>query len=120
MPDYKNKDYLRQAYVDEGKSCQDIADECGCGSSTVNRWLEKFDIDRRARGEYGRGPDKSPLSLTHCNGYEAFQTRVDYQSKQIYVHRLLAVSEYGFDSVADQVVHHKNGVNGITDQATSK
>jgi len=30
--------------------------------------------------------------------------------KGVLVHRLLAVAEYGYENVCDNVIHHKNGI----------
>ncbi|WP_157884867.1 HNH endonuclease [Halorubrum aethiopicum] len=38
-------EWLREQCVDERRSIYDIANECGCDSSTVSRWLSKHDIE---------------------------------------------------------------------------
>jgi len=52
---YRDEEWLREQYVNEGRSTYDIADECGCSSTTVNRWLEKHAI--KTRPSSGLPPD---------------------------------------------------------------
>jgi len=108
MSDYKDSEYGRRAYWQEGKTLKEIGGECGCAGTTVGKWRARE--GRKRRGS-GRGGDKEgSITLSHIRSYEVFQTRVDYEAKQIYHHRLLAVAEYGFEEVCQNVVHHENGI----------
>lgn len=49
--DYKNGDWLHEKYKKEKLSIYQIAGLIGCGHSTINRWLGKFNIKMRTRGE---------------------------------------------------------------------
>lgn len=56
-PELHDIEWLEKHYVSRQKSCREIADELGCGDSTVSRALRKYDIDRRSMGgepEYPR------------------------------------------------------------------
>ncbi|MFC7323299.1 HNH endonuclease [Halorubrum rutilum] len=73
--------------------------------------MENYGIDRRPRGSYQVKPYAKFQTLQ--NGYEYWHdgeaggTTKDW----VLVHRLLAVAEFGFDSVQSDIdVHHKNGV----------
>jgi uncharacterized protein YjcR len=46
-PKYHDKEWLREEYVEKGRSTLDIADECSCISKTVSRWLNRHDIETR-------------------------------------------------------------------------
>ena len=50
-PKYRNKKWLREQYVEEKRSTYEIADQCGCHSSTVSDWLKKHGIESRSRAE---------------------------------------------------------------------
>lgn len=45
--DYRDADWLYEKYVEEGLAMSEIADEAGCGTSTVYRWLNKHGIETR-------------------------------------------------------------------------
>ena len=47
---WRDESVLRQKYIVEEKSTYEMADELGCGATTVNRWLEKHDIDKEDPG----------------------------------------------------------------------
>ncbi len=48
--DYKNKDWLQYQYVEEGLTCKQIADICGCHERTIHQRLIGFNIARRHSG----------------------------------------------------------------------
>jgi len=50
----RDADWLREQYVERERSMRDIAEECGVGPRTVNRWLNRHGIETR--------PDPSSLS----------------------------------------------------------
>jgi len=45
---YRDREWLTAQYHDEEKSKQVIADECGVAESTIQHWMNKFDIDARS------------------------------------------------------------------------
>jgi transposase len=92
---WQNEEILRELRQQYGLSTYEIADKLGCSHGTVHRWLKRFDIKDPVG--YFTTPDK---------GYEKWRAG----ESSVYVHRLLAVSEYGVDEVKDKVVHHVNGV----------
>lgn len=53
------EDFLRHAYIEQGKTTVDIAQEVGCNPQTVANYLDKYGIDRRKRGEIARRGDDS-------------------------------------------------------------
>lgn len=91
---------LRSVYHGDDKTIQETADHFGVSWATIWRWLKRLDIPTRERRP-GVG-----FSTTRDKGYEKWH----HNGQRVYVHRLLAVAEYGFDTVCDNVVHHKNGI----------
>lgn len=47
---YKNKQWLREKYVDEELTMRQIADICGCSHPTILKHLKMFNIDTRTEG----------------------------------------------------------------------
>lgn len=45
---YHDEDWLFEQYVEKQRSSTDIANECGCSSSAILKWLKKHGIERRA------------------------------------------------------------------------
>lgn len=48
---YRNKEWLKQKYVEEGLFGTEIAEVCGVHSTTIYNWLRKFDIPVQQRGK---------------------------------------------------------------------
>lgn len=72
--------------------------------STVLRWIDKLDsVQKRP---YGRKYANAVSYWTNHEGYESWKENDNH----VGVHRLLAVAEFGFNTVAGNHVHHKNGI----------
>jgi hypothetical protein len=58
---YRNKKWLYQVYVLEGKSQRGIGRICGCSHSTISKWMKKHGILARSTSNgmilYRRGQD---------------------------------------------------------------
>jgi len=53
----------------------------------------------------------SPVPIFHTiTGYPYWQDANSGEKESVYIHRLLAVAEYGYDKVSGSEVHHKNGI----------
>jgi uncharacterized protein YjcR len=48
-PKYRDEEWLRGKYVEDGWSTYDIAEECGCARTTVCKWLNRHGIKTRGR-----------------------------------------------------------------------
>lgn len=95
---YRDEDILEPLHRDDEKSVQEIADILDCTETTVRNYLKRFGITE---------PTESPAThLIRPDGYECW--RVDGHT--IYVHRLVAIAEWGIEAVADGVIHHKNRI----------
>ena len=110
--EYQKESVLRDLYHRQRLSSRDIAERFGVNKSTILDWMRRNGIERRERAESHRTSMlKKPASLSiHPRGYEYWKTRYNGDAAYVYVHRLLAVAEYGFDEVASNVVHHKNNI----------
>jgi len=95
----RDEQYLRQKYHDEGLSLSELADEIGCWKGSVGKAMDRFGIERRST-------KSNPSIHTNSYGHEYVSSKDD----SVYIHRLLAISEYGTETVKDRDVHHINGI----------
>jgi len=102
---------LRELYIDKGLSLKEISELSDVRHQTIRHHMKKNGIERRdkvsssrekSRVEYA-GVQMASNGYMYWNDYWGGRTRVA-------IHRLLSVSEYGFDEVADKAIHHKNGI----------
>ncbi len=110
---YKDPDVLEELYYGERLSTREIARRFGVSGNTIHYWMDKLGVDRRNRSESGKLVKyRRPASYsTDIRGYERWRTHYNGEKEPIVsVHRLLAVSEFGFEETCDMVVHHKNGI----------
>jgi len=108
---YKDEELLRKLYLEEEMSMMAISEKIDCSPTTVRKYLDKFGVERRPAGEqismaYGYDRYTVPLQVK-TRGSVAWRPDAETTA---YVHRLLAVSEWGVEAVAGNDVHHKNGV----------
>ena len=62
---YRDKEWLRERYIEEGASMASMADECGVSSRPIQYWLEKFDLKNKQKyknEEWLRNKTKKGLS----------------------------------------------------------
>jgi predicted DNA-binding protein YlxM (UPF0122 family) len=118
--EYKDKEWLREKYIDEDRSMADIGDEFGVSKETIKYWLKKHDIPIRNFSEAAkRRVDEHPHTIpdnTQLN--PTFYQRRGYNivkggeaDTHVEMHRLLAtllVDE--IDELEGKHVHHKNGI----------
>lgn len=107
-PKYRDEDWLREKYNDEGMSLKEMSDEAGASTSAIIDHMERHGIDRR---EAGGVKLKRARFYTNNHGHELWESWTEsHGSKYLPVHRLIAVAEHGFEAVADNHVHHKNHI----------
>lgn len=118
---YTDEDWLRQKYVEEGLSTRDVGKLADCSGRTISRWLDNHGIEPRENWKAGveaaaesnrvERVKLRTFDAESVNAYEYWMTNVweggERVTKSVYVHRLLAVAEHGFDAVKDRDVHHK-------------
>jgi len=117
-------DNLRRRYRTTSK--KQLADELGVSRMVVRRALRDINVEERGNSEAAklvweqadketkeqmlepahRASVKQPRFYTSPRGYE----ELIHLRNTVRVHRLAAVAWYGFDAVADKVVHHENNI----------
>jgi len=109
---WDDEERLRELYHGEMLSSREIGDRLGASGTTIRRALRRHDIEVRERSKaHQLSMWKGPASFqTAPDGYEVAHTTIDTEKKHVYIHRLLAVAEYGYEAIKDKDVHHKNGV----------
>ena len=102
---WNNPETLRRLYHGEKLTQREMADELGCSQTTISDAFQRHSITAREHYRH------TPASFnTIPRGHEVWQARGNGAERMIFVHRLLAVSEFGFEAVRGMDVHHKNGV----------
>jgi len=101
---------LQRLYVEEQKTGEEIAELYGITNSTVYYWLDKHGIE--TRGEPWKAPENGLRYEMTADGHMSWrQTPTPNRENHfMFVHRLVAVAEYGADAVAGNHIHHKNGI----------
>jgi len=109
---WKNESRMRELYEDRRLMIPEVADELGCHYQTAYKWLKKHGIETRSRKEeHTRALRRKPASHRFTkDGYEVVRTEVGDAQYTARIHRLVAVAEHGYDAVAGNIVHHKNGM----------
>ena len=75
IPAYRDPEWLRQAYLIEKRTMEDIANEFDVGISTIQKYIERFGIPTRKRGEQRKdGRTEDAICIT-C--HRPFKARPD-------------------------------------------
>jgi len=100
---WRDEQLLRYLYHEKKLSGMKMAPYLGCSPATVNRWIKRYGITRR---ENVRVP-----FYTHSDkGTECWAHGYKQDTDFVYVHRLVAIAEYGLDPVVENDVHHINEI----------
>lgn len=110
--DYQDKQVLEHLYHEEGLSTTQIAEKFGVTQPTIYNWIDRHGISTRTLSDAQKERYKDrPVPLSSKEGYERWwYADPDGPDYQVYVHRLLAVAEFGLDSLRGKIVHHKNEI----------
>lgn len=119
---HKDEDWLREEYIEKRNSSADIASEVGVSKDTILYWLREFDIPIRdsseateaewegadeRREEVAEVLDNSVQRCSYFMDDEGYMIASD-SYRQVRLHRLIAVAEYGYDEVVENdSVHHR-------------
>jgi len=103
---WRDKESFKRLYFGEKMTIEEMADEWGCGTSTVMRWLNRHGFKSRY---YSDNSSPAPFK-TGDGGYECWYLMENDDADYVRVHRGLAIAEYGLDAIKDKDVHHKNGI----------
>lgn len=104
---YQDESTLRRLYFDEGLSMAEIADRLDTNPPTIYYWISKHGIETR---DVQHHQARVGAKYRFDRGYMAWSSYNGENNDHVRVHRLLAVSKYGFDALRGKVVHHKNGI----------
>lgn len=110
MKYYENPEILEHLYWEMELTIPEVADELGCGPSTIHRKLDKYGIETREGGFPDEPHNKLsyvPLAIDR-QGYERWDNQTD--GYWVSVHRLLAMALYGTEEVKGMDVHHENEI----------
>lgn len=108
---YKDKDVLYRLYHEEGLSQKEIAERLDVAQKTISNWMRKHEIERRDVAGTKKTPRRKTVNFrVDEKGYEVWTPTVGTQTPDIPVHQLLAVAEYGLESLKEKDVHHKNNI----------
>jgi transcriptional regulator with XRE-family HTH domain len=115
---WRDAETLERLYIAEELTTREIADRLGCTNGTVSKWLNHHDIPTRENWVAGveaakrANREERVAQRTLPSGYEYWASKegADRTNRIVYVHRLLAVAEHGFDAAAEREVHHCNGI----------
>jgi hypothetical protein len=106
-------EFVREQYVEQRKTMEQIAEDVGCTVGTVHKWVNEHGLADSSRSGGGSGRGRVPWASYRTN-QEGYETWAAYHApdstRSVLVHRLLAVAEYGFDAVGDKHVHHRNHI----------
>jgi hypothetical protein len=108
MKEYKNKEWLKQKYIEEKLSTRKIAKLCGVNKISITYWLKKFDINIRSINESNLGKH---LLGKHNSIKTEFQ-KGHIMSKKI----RKGISE----SLLGRIPWNKNRINCFTKEAREK
>lgn len=106
-----DEEWLRAKYYGEYWSVGDMAEEAGVPSSSITYQMDKYDMDRRP-GFVTHVMKNPGAGFVHANndGYEIVKHSVDDHTYSYFIHRLVAIAEWGYDEVDGKQVHHKNSI----------
>lgn len=107
MEQYQDAELLDRLYNDEGLSGPAIAEQLGCSTYTVYKYLNLYDLKDTQQGAWLL----NPAPIFDHNEYKAWKDQYRGERVHVYVHQLLAVAN-GADPHqifgGDLEVHHKN------------
>ncbi|UBF23374.1 HNH endonuclease [Haloarcula tailed virus 3] len=103
-------DKIENLYHRENKSLEEVADELDCSVTRVYKAMEKHGVDTRSRSlAFAKNNYHAGFEI-NSDGYKTVVSNFKGVRDRFYLHRLLAVAEYGFDAVKGMHVHHENGI----------
>lgn len=110
---WQDVEILHRLYWHEEMTQPEIAEELGCGTTSVGKYMRRNDIPRRTMQEsYIKNDPNTHMPLyPHERGYVGWAGH----GNRVLVHRLLAVAEFGFETMKGMDVHHGSPDDGPND-----
>jgi transposase len=102
---WEDEELMETLMEDKGFSTIEISDMFNCGQSSIGRAKLEFELEGNANPR-----KKPPHHHWDSRGYEIVCCDNGKKKRQVYIHRLVAVAEYGIEAVKENDVHHINGV----------
>lgn len=107
---YRDKDWLIEHYHRRRMSFSQVADEAGVAIATIQRWMDKHNIESRSRGTQ---LSREVSLVEDSRGYERWYNSHNGETSTCYVHQLLAIAK-GNDPHevfgGESETHHLNGI----------
>lgn len=109
---WDDRDTLRELYHGKMLNQREIGELFDVSADAIRRAMQRHGVEVRDAGQRQKLDKwKGPAPFgTGDRGYERWKTTVEYDQLKVYVHRLLAVAEYGIDEIRGKEVHHKNRI----------
>jgi len=111
MAEYQKANVLKEHFYTKEMNQQQIAEKFDVSHQTISRWMNEHGINPGQDSSHFQRKEHTTF-LTDAEGYERADSYDPGAGSKEYVkiHRLVAVAEYGFDTVCGGVVHHLNGI----------
>jgi hypothetical protein len=113
---WHDKKTLEKMYYEQNMNLKDMAEHFDCSRPTIAYWMDKHDLERRPPAtERDWSGSKSPRWVPYArldqgpSGHEQWRSRADDRCV-VAVHRLAAVAWFGYETVVESHIHHKNGI----------
>jgi len=103
--EWRDEETVRELYLEQGLDPVEIGDRLDCSARTARKWIKKHGMQLETPNA-----EKPPYYATTTNGYEHWQNKFEGETDTVKVHRLAAVAWFGWDAVADNVVHHRTDI----------
>jgi len=108
---HKVKEILREQYVEQEKTLQELEEEWGVPRGTIHYWLKQYDIERR---RHLATRIERATFYTDTEGYEQASSHISSSGEvaRVRVHQLLACLSHEPAEVfsSEKEVHHRNTV----------
>lgn len=103
---YKDEEVLRKLYYEKRLSMGSIGDIFDVTMGGIKYWMNKYGMERREVGGGNKPPSVPYMTHKRYPFWSHPPVENDGQYLDVYIHRLLAVAEFGFDAIKDNEVHH--------------
>lgn len=117
LPLYQDKEWLKQKYLDENLSQQEIGDLCGVGKDCIRKWVRQFNL-QKPMGSWSVGKEPPNKGKTKENYYPMMKTSMKMKGRPPAnpisgPNRSDWLGEKATDSSKRQRVYHHNQRTGI-------
>lgn len=111
---YKDATLMEELYIEKNLGTNVMSALLECANATVLKYLREHDIRVRTQSEgvrNGYGSTDPVVFYTHPDkGTECWAHSYESNPSFVYVHRLVAIAEYGVERVVENNVHHINEI----------